>query len=103
MLFQVSMFPTSKGTPSASEDVARVIDIIDQSGLPYKLTAMATLIEGDWEPVMETLNEARTMLRERGHERIYIIINIDDRKDATDRLTGKVESVEKKLGREVKK
>jgi uncharacterized protein (TIGR00106 family) len=97
------MFPTSKGTPSASEDVARVIDIIDKSGLPYKLTAMATLIEGDWEPVMKVLNEARTMLRERGHERIYIIINIDDRRDATGRITGKVASVEKKLGREVKK
>ena len=103
MLFQVSMFPTSKKGTSASADVAKVIDIIDKSGLTYKLTAMSTLIEGEWEEVMDTLNKARKMLRESGHERIYIIINIDDRKDAKDRITGKVQSVEQKLGREVSK
>jgi len=103
MLFQVTMFPTSKGSASASEDVARVIDIIDKSGLPYKLTAMATVIEGEWDRVMEVLNKARLMLRRRGHERIYISITIDDRKGAKNRLTGKIKSVEEKLGREVKK
>jgi len=103
MLFQVTMFPTSKGNASASEDVARVIDIIDKSGLPYKLTAMATVIEGEWDRVMEVLNKARLMLRRRGHQRIYISITIDDRKGARNRLTGKVKSVEDKLGREVKK
>ena len=103
MLFQVTMFPTSKGSASASEDVARVIDIIDRSGLPYKLTAMATVIEGEWDRVMEVLNKARLMLRRRGHQRIYISITIDDRKGARNRLTGKVKSVEDKLGREVKK
>jgi uncharacterized protein (TIGR00106 family) len=103
MLFQVTMFPTSKGTASASDDVARVIDIIDKSGLPYKLTAMATVIEGEWDRVMEVLNKARLMLRRRGHQRIYISITIDDRKGARNRLTGKVKSVEDKLGREVKK
>ncbi len=103
MLFQVTMFPTSKGTASASEDVARVIDIIDKSGLPYKLTAMATVIEGEWDRVMEVLNKARLSLRRRGHERIYISITIDDRRGARNRLTGKIKSVEDRLGREVKK
>ncbi|HUV30154.1 MAG TPA: MTH1187 family thiamine-binding protein [Acidobacteriota bacterium] len=102
MLFQVTMFPTSKGTPSASADVARVIDIIDRSGLPYRLTAMSTIIEGEWEPVMKVINRARLMLRRR-HSRLYINITVDDRKGARHRLTGKIESVEHKLGREVKK
>ncbi|MFQ6009090.1 MAG: thiamine-binding protein, partial [Candidatus Zixiibacteriota bacterium] len=39
MLFSLSMFPTSKETASVSEDVAKVVDIIDKSGLPYKLTS----------------------------------------------------------------
>ena len=103
MLFQVSMFPTSKGKASVSEDVAKVIDIIDKSGLPYKLTAMSTIIEGDWETVMAVLNKARRMLRRRGHERIYMALTMDDRKGAKNRLTGKIESVEKQLGREVNK
>ena len=103
MLFQVTMFPTSKRGESVSADVARVIDIIDKSGLPYKLTAMATIIEGEWEPVMKVLNKARKMLRRLGHNRLYINITIDDRKGARQRLKGKIQSVEKKLGREVNK
>ncbi len=102
MLFQLAMFPTSKGTASVSADVAKVIDIIDKSGLPYRLTAMSTIIEGDWEPVMKVINRARLMLRRR-HSRVYIVLTIDDRKGARNRLTGKIKSVEKKLRREVNK
>lgn len=103
MLFQVSMFPTGRGKGSVSEEVAKVIDLIDKSGLPYKLGSMSTVIEGEWEPVMGLLNRARQMLRRRGHDRIYIVISIDDRKGAKNRLAGKVRSVEEKLGREVRK
>ena len=102
MLFQLSMFPTSKGTASVSADVARVIDIIDKSGLPYRFGPMSTTIEGDWEPVMRVINKARLMLR-RKHSRVYIVLTIDDRKGAKKRLTGKVASVERKLRREVSK
>ncbi len=103
MLFQITMFPSSKKSSSSSEDVAKVINIIDKSGLSYKLTAMCTIIEGEWDKVMPVINKARKMLRRRGHERIYINITIDDRKGARNRLTGKIASVEKRLGREVKK
>jgi len=104
MLFQLTMFPTTKKstTASASADVARVIDIIDRSGLSYKLGPMSTTIEGNWEPVMKVINRARLMLRKK-HSRVYIIITIDDRKGARKRITGKVESVERKLGRKVSK
>ena len=52
MLLQLTMFPTVSGSESVSADVAKVIDLIDRSGLSYRLTAMATIIEGEWEPVM---------------------------------------------------
>ncbi len=102
MLFQVSMFPTSKGGTSASADVARVIDIIDKSGLPYKFGPMSTAIEGSWDEVLAVINKARLALR-RKYSRVYIVMSIDDRKGARGRLTGKTASVEKKLGREVNK
>ncbi len=102
MLVSLAMFPTARGSASASADVAKVIDIIDKSGLPYKLTAMSTLIEGNWDAVMKVVNKARLMLR-RKHSRVYIVMTIDDRKGARGRLTGKVESIEKRLKREVRK
>lgn len=101
MLFQLTMFPTDKRGDSVSTDVAKVIDLIDRSGLSYRLTAMSTIIEGEWEPVMRLINRARLMLR-RNHSRIYISITIDDRKGAKGRLTGKIASVRKRLGREVR-
>jgi uncharacterized protein (TIGR00106 family) len=101
MLVQLTMFPTDNRSDSASADVAKVIDIIDKSGLPYKLTAMATIIEGEWSEIMRVINRARLMLR-RNHNRVYIIITIDDRKGAKNRLTGKIQSIEKHLRRKVR-
>jgi uncharacterized protein (TIGR00106 family) len=102
MIAQLTMFPTDKRGDSASEEVARVIDIIDKSGLPYKSGPMSTSIEGGWDEVMAVINKARLMLRKK-HNRIYIIITIDDRKGAKNRLTGKIQSIERRLGREVRK
>ncbi len=102
MVFQLTMFPTDKRDDSVSAEVAKVIDVIDRSGLTYRLTAMSTLIEGEWTPVMRTINECRTMLR-RTHSRVYITITIDDREGARRRLTGKVQSIERRLGRKVRK
>ncbi|MBD3258890.1 MTH1187 family thiamine-binding protein [candidate division GN15 bacterium] len=98
------MFPTSKSSKkaSSSEAVSKVINIIDKSGLPYRLGPMSTSIEGEWNEVMAVINKARLALR-REHPRVYIIIHVDDRKGAKKRLTGKIESVEKRLGREVSK
>ena len=101
MLFNLTMFPTGGRKASVSSDVARVIDLIDKSGLPYKLGPMSTAIEGDWDKVMTLINKARKMLR-RTNERVYIVLTIDDRKNAKRRLTGKVASIEKHLKREVK-
>ncbi|UCG61938.1 MAG: MTH1187 family thiamine-binding protein [Candidatus Zixiibacteriota bacterium] len=103
MLFQLTMFPTDRRSASISKDVAKVIDIIDKSGFPYKLTAMSTIIEGEWEPVMKLINKGRMALRRAGHDRIYIAITVDDRKQARKRLTGKVNSIEKRLRREIRK
>lgn len=101
MLVSLSMFPTGGSRDeSVSEHVAKVIDVIDRSGLPYKLGPMSTTIEGNWDEVMAVVKKARDMLRKH-HNRVYIIMHIDDRKGARNRLTGKMASIEKRLGRKV--
>ena len=62
MLVSLSMFPTDKGE-SVSSEVAKIIDIIDRSGLSYRLSSMATLIEGDWEEIMNLVNKCRLKLQ----------------------------------------
>ncbi|PKK84527.1 MAG: hypothetical protein CVT49_02830 [candidate division Zixibacteria bacterium HGW-Zixibacteria-1] len=100
MLIQFSMFPVGK-KESASAEVAKIINIIDKSGLSYKTSAMSTVVEGEWEAIMKLINKCRLQMR-RNNNRVYMVMTMDDRKGAKKRLTGKVESLERKLKRKIK-
>jgi len=100
-LVEFSMFPT-EATQSKSAFVARVLDIVDKSGLPYQLTPMGTIIEGETvAEVMAVINKAYKELQ-TDCERVYSSIKIDWRKGAMGQLGKKVNSVEEKLGRTLK-
>lgn len=101
MLVQFTVFPVG-ARESLSKEVAKVIDIIDRSGLPYRTTAMATIVEGSWDEVMALVKKCHQAMR-RAHNRVYTSIVIDDRKGAVRRLTGKVDDVEKVLKRKLKR
>jgi uncharacterized protein (TIGR00106 family) len=99
-LLEFSMFPTEQ-TQSKSAFVARVLDIVDKSGLEYQLTPMGTLIEGETvEEVLEVINKAYEELQ-IDCDRVYSSIKIDYRKGPVGRLNKKVGSVEAKLGRKL--
>ncbi|MBA4418145.1 MAG: hypothetical protein C0392_09585 [Syntrophus sp. (in: bacteria)] len=102
VMLEFAMFPTDKGE-SVSEFVSRIIKMIDESGVTYKLTPMGTIVE------VETLDEALDVVKkaysqlEPDCHRIYSSIKLDIRKGKTGRLAQKIESIEKNIGREVKK
>ena len=100
MLVQFSLFPV--GERSLTKPVSKLIDIIDKSGLPYQTTAMGTLIEGNYDQVFRLIKKCHNVLK-KDHDRIYGVIKLDDRKGAKGRLKGKVNSVEKALGRKIKR
>ncbi len=101
MLVQFSMVPLGKDV-SLSKYVAKVIKIVDESGLSYKMHAMGTIVEGEWDEIMNLIKKCREALLEEV-DRLLIEIKIDERKGATGRIEGKVLSVEKKLGKQVSK
>ena len=51
MLLQFSIFPLDKGD-HLSPYVARCLDIVDASGVPYATNAMGTILEGEYDEVM---------------------------------------------------
>ena len=101
MLVQFSVVPLGKGE-SISAQVAKILDLVDGSGLAYRLTPMGTIVEGEWDEVMALVG---TCHREalKGAPRALTTITIDDRPGKADRITEKVRSVEAKLGRALKK
>jgi uncharacterized protein (TIGR00106 family) len=79
-----------------------VIDIIEKSGLPHKTHAMGTVVEGEWDALMSLVKKCHHALADK-HRRVETRIVIDDRRDAKDRIRGKIESIESRLGREISK
>lgn len=101
MIAEFSIVPLNKGE-SVSEYVSEMLDIIDDSGVDYKFTPMATIVEGDWNTVMNLISKCHHAMRKRS-KRVVTDIKIDDREGAENRISKKIESVEKKVGRELKK
>lgn len=101
MLAEFSTFPVGEGV-SLSRYVAEILDIIDRSGLEYKLNPMGTVVEGEYDEVMDLISKCHKKMMENA-ERVVTIIKIDDRKGVSNALQSKIESVEEKLGRELKK
>jgi uncharacterized protein (TIGR00106 family) len=61
--FSMSPFDNDKGE-SLSKYVARSLDIIDKSGVTYQLTPMGTVLEGEWDEVMEVVQRCFERMRE---------------------------------------
>lgn len=101
MLVQFSIVPLGVGS-SIGAQLARVLGIVDESGLPYKVNPMGTVVEGEWADVMRLIKSCHDSVMKES-DRAITTISIDDRKGKPNRLEEKVKSVEKRLGRKLKK
>jgi uncharacterized protein (TIGR00106 family) len=97
ILCELTISPLGQGE-SVSASVARVIDVIDRSGLPYQLHALGTLIEGEWDEVMALVTACYREL-EPDCPRLSISLKIDARRGPGGRLAAKVEKVQALVGR----
>jgi uncharacterized protein (TIGR00106 family) len=100
VLASFSVLPVGVGE-ALSEHVAKIVAIIDESGLDYRLGAMETTVEGNEDEVMALIMKCHDAARLLA-PRVLTSIKIDDRDGATGRLTGKIRDVERVLGRSVK-
>jgi len=99
ILLEFSMTPLDKGE-SVSEQVSRSLEIIDKSGLPYKLNPMGTVVEGEFDEVMGVVKACFERMA-RDCARISTAIKMDYRRGGTGRIESKIKSVEKRLGKEL--
>jgi uncharacterized protein (TIGR00106 family) len=100
VLLEFSMSPLGKGE-SVGRYVARSLDVIDRSGVEYRLNPMGTVLEGEWDEVFDVVRRCFLRMR-KDCNRISCTIKVDYRKGHTGRLAGKTASVEKRLKRKLK-
>ncbi|HZN32876.1 MAG TPA: MTH1187 family thiamine-binding protein [Pirellulaceae bacterium] len=101
VLLEFSMAPLEKG-PSVGNYVARSLEIIERSGLDYRLHAMGTILEGEIDDVLGVLKQCLEAMA-ADCDRITCSAKLDFRRGHSGRLSAKVASVEAHLGRELKK
>ena len=100
VLLEFSMSPLGKGE-SVGKYVSRSLEIIDQSGVEYRLNPMGTVLEGEWDEVMDVVSQCYERMR-KDCNRVSCTIKVDYRKGKNGRLNGKVASVEKRLKKKLK-
>ncbi len=101
MLAEFSIIPMGSGS-SIGNQLAAVLKIVDESGMPYKVNPMGTVVEGNWEEIITLIKKCHDEIM-KNEERVLISITIDDRKGKPNRIEEKVSSVEKRLGKTLKK
>lgn len=100
VLLEFSMSPFDKGE-SLSKYVSRSLEIIDESGVEYRLNPMGTVLEGDWDEVFDVVKKCFQRMK-KDCNRISCSIKVDYRKGTEGRLTSKIKSVEEKVGKSLK-
>jgi len=99
MIAEFTISPIGVGE-SLSRYVARVVDLVDKSGLPYLLTPMGTIVEGEWGEVLGLIERCHRLMLELA-PRVATRIYIDDRPGRKGLLEYKTKSVEEKIGRRI--
>jgi uncharacterized protein (TIGR00106 family) len=95
VLLEFSMSPLGKGE-SVSKYVSRSLDIIDKSGVAYRLNPMGTVLEGEWDEVFAVVRKCYERMK-KDCNRISCSIKVDYRKGHSGR--GKdVEAVNQAIG-----
>lgn len=100
VLLEFAMNPPDRGQ-GLSAYVARILDIIDHSGVAYQLTPMGTILEGSFDDVMKVVADCFRAL-EPDCPRIGMNLKMDYVRGTQSRLKSKIESVETHLGRKLK-
>jgi uncharacterized protein (TIGR00106 family) len=101
MLVEFSIVPLGLGS-SIGNKLAEVLKIVDASGFPYKINPMGTVVEGEWDEIMKLIKKCHRTVMKTG-ERVITTISIDDRKGKPNRIEEKVKSIERRLGKSLKK
>jgi uncharacterized protein (TIGR00106 family) len=93
---EISIIPIGTGDTGLSHYIAACLKVLEgRKDMPYRLTPMGTIIEGPLDKVIEAVRKMHEMPFSKGASRVVTLLKIDDRRDKSSTMAGKVESVVK--------
>ncbi|KXO16266.1 MTH1187 family thiamine-binding protein [Peptoniphilus sp. GNH] len=95
---ELTLVPIGVGT-SVSKYVAGALDSIrDMEGITYELNPMGTILAAeDLRTLYSAIELMQEAIFEKGADRVYSVIKIDDRRDKQRDFHDKIKSVQEKL------
>jgi uncharacterized protein (TIGR00106 family) len=95
---EISVVPLGTKTPSVSQYVARAVKVLErEKDIKYEITAMGTIVEGDLDRILAVVKKIHEGTFGEGVARVITTIKIDDRRDKTQGMKEKLDSLKKKL------
>jgi uncharacterized protein (TIGR00106 family) len=96
-LMDINVSPLGTGSTSVGEFVVNMQRLLAEYKLPYELTDMGTIIEGDIDQLLAVTKALHESTFSYGAKRVYTVIKIDDRRDKGVHLGQKTRSVKERL------
>lgn len=94
---EVCLIPIGTKETSVSKYVAEAEKILMAEGLKYKLNPMGTVIEADADRALAAIRKMQESVFDKGCDRVYTVIKMDDRRDKKATMEQKIKSLEDKL------
>lgn len=94
---EVCLIPIGTKETSVSKYVAEAEKILMAEEVKYKLNPMGTVIEADADKALEVIRKMQESVFDKGADRVYSVIKMDDRRDKKSSMEQKIKSVEDKL------
>lgn len=95
VIIDFTVVPVGAGL-SLSPYIARIEQILRESGLSHELHANGTNVEGEWDEVMAAIRRCHETLHAMGVPRIHTDIKLGTRTDREQRMADKIASVRNK-------
>ena len=98
VIAEVNIIPLGTKTPSVSKHLVRALTVLREGkNIKYELTSMGTIMEGDLGEILRVVRNMHEGTFDGEVMRVVTTIKIDDRRDKTLSMSGKIEAQLKEL------
>ena len=96
-LMHLTIIPLGTQSTSVGEFVVDIQKALEGAGMPFQLTDMGTIIEGDSKDLLQLADQLAELPFNKGAQRVVTQISLDDRRDKKVSLGDKQASVTARL------
>ena len=94
-LLEITVIPLGTAGSGLSAWIAGLETLLEESGLPFQLNDMGTIVEGSADELFAIARKLHEHCFGAGAARVYTVMKIDDRRDKAVSIGDKVASVER--------